>query len=130
MKLLAVVPLRSGGRIRWTARILGLLLALFVSFMVIGEVMPEPNSRSELKAIGVRIMFLWVAVSMLVAWRWEKLGGWSCAIAGAALGIFYFTIEDYRLLAAFMIGLPAVLVGVAFLAADQGVRIVRRKGKA
>ena len=62
----------------------------------------------------------WIAVSMLGAWRWERLGGASGVMAGAAFGFFvYFTAGRNAELVALALGLPLIIISVGFLVADR-----------
>ena len=118
--LLAAVPLRAGGRIRWTARILGLLIAVFTATMGIGAAVAEREEPVTGTGVGVAVFFTWIVVGMLAAWRWEKLGGISGVLAGVGFGLFvYFTAGRNEILAAVAMGLPIIIVNLGFLVADR-----------
>ncbi len=66
--------------IRWTARIMGVLLATIFLFFLIGEGVPKPSD------ITTRAMWMFVGVFMeigglLIAWRFEAIGA-TIALAG------------------------------------------------
>lgn len=120
--LLEVVPLRSRGWLRWTARLVGLAVAVFVLVMVIGDAIAESSEGISAIGVGVGILFGWVFLSMVAAWRWEKLGGLSCILVAVALGIFVaVTAGRNNALAALAMGLPIIAIGMAFLVAARGV---------
>lgn len=115
----ATVPLRSGGWLRWLARILGLTLAaLFLLVGIGGALVEEPSWTGEGAVLA--ILGLWAVMSLLAAWRWETLGGLSGLLAGLALAAFAVgTAGSFRLMAAAVTGLPIILISVAFLAVGR-----------
>jgi hypothetical protein len=74
--------------IRWSARVLGLIMAGFLLFMFIGESL-ESNPLSEpiepIAAIGLALMVIYV-VAMFLALKWERVGSF---LGMAALGGFF-----------------------------------------
>ena len=59
---------------RWTARIMGTLMALFLLSFVFGEGPPplaRMTAREQLYALGLGSLFL----GLIVAWFWEGWGG-------------------------------------------------------
>ena len=75
--------------IRWSARILGVVMAGFLLFMFFGYFLegraPSPGSLAPFAAIGLVLMGIYI-IAMLVALRWERIGSLLGAIA---LGIFF-----------------------------------------
>ena len=74
--------------IRWTARVLGVIIAGFFLFLFIGESMEShgPSKPLELSAvIGLVPMAIYV-VAMFMALKWERTGA---LLGAAALGIFF-----------------------------------------
>ena len=100
----------------------GLAVAVFVLVMVIGDAIAESSEGISAIGVGVGILFGWVFLSMVAAWRWEKLGGLSCILVAVALGIFVaVTAGRNNALAALAMGLPIIAIGMAFLVAARGV---------
>ena len=58
--------------IRWTARILSVLILAFYALSFLGEGLP-----SNLPAHDVDIFILWgiVMLGLIIAWKWEGIGG-------------------------------------------------------
>jgi hypothetical protein len=111
--LLVATPLKSCGWARWSARVLGLLVAIFLLVIGIGESFSEPFT---LTGVGVVILFGWASVSMLIAWRWERLGGLLGILAAIALSIFIaITAGRNKAAAALLIPLPFVVIAAVFL---------------
>ncbi len=115
------VPLRARGLIRWTARILALLIALFAATMGIGSAVAESEEPLTVTGVGVAAFIVWIVVGMLAAWRWERIGGISGVLAGVALGFFvFFTAGRNEVLVAVMMSVPIIIVSAGFLVADRG----------
>jgi len=115
----ATVPFRTHGRVRWTARTLALLVAAYTLIMGIGTAVAEQDEPLSGAGAGVAVFVAWIAMSMLGAWRWERLGGASGVMAGVAFGFFvYFTAGRNEELAALALGLPLIIISVGFLVAD------------
>ena len=73
------------------------------------------------RGIVLAALLAWVIVTMLAAWRWEKLGGVSAILAGAVFGVFVLsTAASNEVELAALIGLPLVTVGVGFVVASRG----------
>ena len=75
--------------LRWTARILGILLLLLIAAFVVGEGVPNPfvmPLREQLLSIALLTM----VVGLVVAWKFEGVGG--LLILG---GFAFFTIVNH-----------------------------------
>ena len=132
MKLLATVPLRSTGWIRWIARIVGLLIALLVlTWNTAGAVDLIRGASWQLTEFLEGVVLLCIGASMVLAWRWEKLGGLLCVLEGVALGIVILLTADVNKIRGFLtLTPPLIVVGAAFLAANRGVGIAHRESGA
>ena len=119
--LVRPVPLRAPGAFRWAARSVGAAVTLFSLVMVIGEGIAEESGEGvSAEGVGVALLTAWLAASLMVGWRWERIGGLSAIVAGVALGIFISqTAGSNVLLVTFLLPLPIVAVGGAFLAANR-----------
>jgi hypothetical protein len=103
---------RSDTVLRWAARLVGLaVLGLYLAIFV-GEGFPRRLSAAE---SGQMALFLVACLGLLLAWRWEVLGG---ALTLAGLALFY--ANEHRLTGRFPRGfgfavaaVPAVLFLVA-----------------
>ena len=77
---------RTGTSIKWTARILGILLFLFVLVFLIGE----GSVIGALKSSLLMKIFFIVMIGYLLAWKWELIGGLISLI-----GMFTFYLCEY-----------------------------------
>lgn len=74
--------------IRWSARVLGVIIASFCLLMFIGQLLEEyPHSEpiKPIAAIGLTLMGIYV-VAMFLALKWERLGS---LLGMAGLGGFF-----------------------------------------
>jgi len=73
---------------RWSARILGSIMAGFLLLMFIGQSLQSgslPESIEPIAAIGLALMGIY-AVAMFLALKWERVGSF---LGAAALGGFF-----------------------------------------
>ena len=115
--------MKSGGEvsvprtrwIRWTARVLGALLAGFWVFIgvLLGILGSEPRT-TESAVMATLILVSALAVS--VAWWREGIGAILVIAAGVAHCVFAYLASGHNTLFAMLIsGVPFVLVGILFL---------------
>ena len=74
--------------VRWSARLLGLIIAGFCLFMFIGESLesnPLSGPIEPIAAIGLALMGIYV-VAMFLALKWERVGSF---LGTVALGGFF-----------------------------------------
>lgn len=77
--------------IRWSARVLGLIMAGFLLLMFIGQSLESkslPVSIEPIAAIGLALMGIYV-VAMFLALKWERVGSF---LGVAALGGFFIIL--------------------------------------
>jgi hypothetical protein len=104
--------------IRWSARGLGILFALFISLFAL-DVFTEYTAAADIaKALLIHLIPTFVVLIVLVlAWRWELIG----AIAFTLLGLAYivtslgrFPFSTYLLIAG-----PPIVIGMLFFTANR-----------
>jgi len=98
----------------WAPRILGVLIAIFVSLFALDVFGAGYNFWETIVALAMHLIpTAIILVILAVAWRWEWVGG----ILFIALGVFYITLfwDPSRLPAYLMISGPLFLVGILFL---------------
>jgi hypothetical protein len=104
---------------RWIARVLGLLAGgLFVLFLICSAAKICPTlSWSSPRGMPLFIVLAMAAVGVLIAWRWELIGGAIAAVGAVALSaLVYFGSGRAVFSTALMIGLPFFISGALFLA--------------
>lgn len=98
----------------WSPRILGVLIAIFVSLFAL-DVFGEGYSFWEtIAALAMHLIpTLVILVVLVIAWRWEWVGGFLFV----ALGVLYITLfwEPSNLPAYLFISGPLFLDGILFL---------------
>jgi hypothetical protein len=97
------------GAIRWAARIIGLLLILFVATIYLGEGRELKFDGLKQSESAMMVSLLGALAGLLVGWIWEGLGGLL-----TILGLFTFSIIGYYtegniLFNIWILGIPAIL---------------------
>lgn len=98
----------------WSPRILGILLAIFVSIFALDVFGQGYSFWETLAALLMHLIPTFVILIVLgVSWRWEWIGGFLFV----ALGVLYITMfwEPSNLPAYLLISGPMFLVGILFL---------------
>ena len=108
---------RRGNRLRWTARIIGTLLAGFWLFAGIasGIAEPAPWPLPWESMVMAALMIVSVA-GVLIAWWREGIGGAVLVTVGVAHCVNALIQAGHnRLLAVLISGVPFIVVGILFL---------------
>lgn len=74
--------------IRWTGRIVGLLLVALIVVFMVGEGGPPNILRQPLSVQLELLAMLLMVIGFLLGWRWEALGG---GLAVGAFALFFGT---------------------------------------
>ena len=98
----------------WSPRVLGILIAIFISIFAL-DVFGEGYSFWEtIAALAMHLIpTLVILIVLVIAWRWESIGGFLFI----ALGVLYITFfwEPSNLPAYLVISGPLFLAGILFL---------------
>jgi prolipoprotein diacylglyceryltransferase len=106
--------------LQWVPRIICILTILFISLFAL-------DSLSNTTAFLIHLIpsFILLAI-LIIAWRWEKIGGIILTIAGLVWCIFVFQLNLRRthsiaasLLIILMLCIPFVLSGILFIISDS-----------
>jgi prolipoprotein diacylglyceryltransferase len=110
--------------LHWLPRILCILSILFISMFSLDAFAPELTLWQQLGGFLIHNIPSFVLLAVLiVAWKWEKVGGIILTILGLALCIFVFILNYKRnhssvatsLLDTLMVAMPFVLAGILFI---------------
>jgi hypothetical protein len=108
----------------WTARIIGILAVLFVSLFALDSFSSERTFWQNTTAFLNHLIPSFILLgSLIIAWKWEKVGGIILTIIGLAFSIFIFVFNYKRnhfpamtcLLQALVVAMPFVLAGILFI---------------
>ena len=108
----------------WTARILCILAILFVSLFALDSFSSERTFWQNTTAFLMHLIPSFVLLaSLIIAWKWEKVGGIILIIFGLAFSIFIFVFNYKRnhfpvmtcLLQTLAVAIPFVLAGILFI---------------
>ena len=110
MSILSIHP-RIVTTIRWVARVWSILIFVVALLIVIA---PDPNVVQPVPLTDwIELGFYWVSIiGLLLAWRWESLGGATAiiGIAGHAVAFRIFRGNWFvQTLPIFVLGLPGIL---------------------
>ncbi|MFH1290869.1 MAG: hypothetical protein ABIH92_05705 [Nanoarchaeota archaeon] len=102
------------GPLYWIPRILAILFILFISLFTL-DVFGEGYGFPEvLVALFMHLLpTLALIVLTVVAWKWEKVGGWLFVILGVVFTVFFKTYGE--LIGFLLISGPVFLIGILFL---------------
>ncbi len=98
----------------WSPRVLGILIAIFVSLFALDVFGEGYSSWETIAALAMHLIPTLVILIVLgIAWRWEWTGGFLFV----ALGVLYITLfwEPSNLPAYLIISGPLFLAGILFL---------------
>ena len=98
----------------WTPRILGILIAIFVSLFALDVFGEGYNFWETIVALAMHLIPTAVILIILaIAWCWERIGGFLFIL----LGVLYIALfwDPSRWPAYLMISGPLFLVGVLFI---------------
>jgi len=107
----------------WLPRILCILAILFVSMFALDSFSPGHSIWQQLGTFFIHLIPSYVLTAILiVAWKWEKIGGIIFIAIGLALSPFVFMLNYNRthsvwvsLFIIAMITFPFVVVGILFI---------------
>ena len=112
--------------LHWIPRVLVILAILFVSMFAFDSFSPGRTAWQNLIAFLMHLAPSFVLLAILVvAWKWEKVGGIILTVVGVALSVSVFMLNFKRnhsvwmsLLIILMVCIPFVVAGVLFIVSD------------
>ncbi len=107
----------------WTPRILCILAIIFISLFALDSFSSEHSFWQNLGDFLIHLIpSIVMLVVLIVAWKWEKVGGIILTSIGFAWCIFVFILNYKRthsvatsLLDILIVGIPFVLAGILFV---------------
>lgn len=112
----------------WAPRVLAILFIMFISIFAL-DVFGEGYGFLELLvALFMHLIPVFIlAAVLLIAWRWEKIGGIIFILLGLLFTFFFHTYRD--LIGFLIISGPVFLIGVLFLISKAKIK-KKKKDKA
>ena len=110
--------------LHWIPRILCILTILFVSLFALDSFASSRTFWQNTAAFLMHLIPSFVLLAVLIiAWKWEKVGGIILTIFGLAFSIFIFVFNYKRnhftvmicLLQTLAVAIPFVLAGILFI---------------
>jgi len=108
----------------WLPRIICILAILFVSMFALDAFAPGLTILQQLGAFLIHLIPSFVLLAILiVAWKWEYIGGIIFTLIGLGLSPFIYTLNHSRnhftvgasIGAVMMVTFPFVVVGILFI---------------
>jgi len=108
----------------WLPRIICILAILFVSMFALDSFAPGLTIGQQLGAFFMHLIPSFILIAFLVvAWKWEMIGGIILLITGLGLSPFIYLLNHNRngftvwnsLFVVLLINIPFVVVGVLFI---------------
>ena len=110
--------------LQWTPRILCILAILFISLFALDSFSSERTFWQNTGAFLMHLIPSFVLLAILiVAWKWENIGGIMLIIVGVVLCVFIFNLNYNQrhftlvqsIINVSMLCLPFVLAGILFI---------------
>jgi hypothetical protein len=110
--------------LHWTPRIICILAILFVSMFALDSFSPELTIWQQIGGFIIHLIPSFILlVFLLIAWKWELIGGIIFTIIGVGMSPFVFLLNHNRnhfsigasLVVVLLITFPFVIVGILFI---------------
>jgi len=107
----------------WSPRILGIVIILFISMFAFDSFSPGNTLAQNLLSLLIHLLpSIGLLILLLVAWKWELIGGIIFTLAGIGWSIFVYIINFKRtgsagkaLFVVLTLALPLIITGILFL---------------
>lgn len=96
-------------RLKWTARIVGLLVCIFFFLFAVREIVPTFNQNSDVNSLYFILLLSLVVGGYVASWQWELPGALVQVVGGICMFIFMASKSETFL--GIIFGLPFVLTG-------------------
>jgi hypothetical protein len=102
---------------RWSARVVGLLACgLFLQFIIESGAKLPALSWGSLQGMPLLLALVTAVAGVLVAWRWEAIGGAMALVGSMAVVVMvYLESGPTLIVAAVILTLPLVVAGAVYL---------------
>jgi len=106
-------PRTLQSRLKWTARIVGLLVCIFFFFFAVKEVIPAFNQYSNVNSLYFILLLSSAAVGYVASWQWELPGAFIQVASGICM--FIFMEKQNELFLGIIFGAPFVFTGLLLI---------------
>lgn len=100
-------------RLKWTARIVGLLVCIFFFLFAVREVLPAFNQYSNQNSLYFILLLSVAVMGYVISWQWEMTGACIQLLGGICMFIFLEKQEEIFLGVIF--GAPFVFTGLLLI---------------
>lgn len=126
MREIQITQTENSHWICWIARALGLALSVFwlITTILVLFILEEPLTGQAVVLLTLADM---ASLGLLLAWRWEQIGGWITVASASVLGVatvYYHSVpKSLTLMLVFQFALPFFIPGLLFLMCSRGSKI-------
>jgi prolipoprotein diacylglyceryltransferase len=107
----------------WAPRIIGILTILLISMFALDSFNPGNTTGQNLASLLIHLLPSFaLLILLLIAWKWEFIGGIIFIVLGIAWGIFVFYINYHRtgspgksLFVVLTLSIPLIIAGILFI---------------
>lgn len=108
----------------WAPRILCIVAILFVSMFALDSFSPELSIVQQIQGFLIHLIPSYILIALLiVAWKWEYVGGIIFTVVGIAFAAMVFMVNYNRnhfsltqsLINTVLVAVPFILVGILFI---------------
>ncbi len=100
-------------RLKWTARIVGLLVCIFFFLFAVRWVIPDFNQNSNINSLYFILLLSLVVMGYVISWQWELTGAVIQLAGGICMFIFLESLRENFL--AVIFGAPFVFTGALLI---------------
>ena len=100
-------------RLKWTARITGLVVCIFFLLFALREVLPALNQFTNSSSLYFILLLTMAIVGYVASWQWEIPGAIIQLATG--IGIFIFMEQQNEFFLGMIFGTPFVFTGVLLI---------------
>ena len=119
---------KIGDWLHWTPRVLTILFAIFISIFALDVFGGGDGFWGTIVALFMHLIPTYILIILLlIAWKWEKVGGMLFIILGLIFTLFFNTYR--HTLTFLLISGPVFLIGLLFLISKLEFKVKKVKAK-
>jgi hypothetical protein len=96
-------------RLKWTSRIVGLVVCIFFFLFAVRVVIPAFNQYSDKNSLYFILLLSLAVMGYVASWQWEMAG--ACIQLAGGISIFIFMEKQNEIFLGLIFGAPFVFTG-------------------
>ncbi len=106
-------PLILQSRLKWTARIVGLLVCIFFFLFALREVIPSFSQNSDSRSLYFILLLTMAVIGYVASWQWEMPGALIQLAGGVSMFIYMYSQSETFL--GLIFGAPFIFTGMLLI---------------